>query len=141
MIQKIKLKLMALSVLGILAAPIGFAGVASATATIQENVCQGTSTLQVSSTNSTTSCAFSDVNDDNVNRLITKIINIMSTIVGVIAVIMIIIGGFRYITSGGDTTKVSGAKNTILYGLIGLVIVALAQIIVKFVLKNVTATS
>jgi hypothetical protein len=40
----------------------------------------------------------------------------------------------RYITSGGDSTKVSGAKNTLIYAIIGLIIVALAQLIVHFVL-------
>jgi TRAP-type C4-dicarboxylate transport system permease small subunit len=68
--------------------------------------------------------------------MIKKIINILSVIVGVVAVIMIIIGGFRYITSGGSSDKVTGAKNTILYAIIGLIIVALAQVIVRFVLNK-----
>jgi len=56
----------------------------------------------------------------------------------VVAVIMIIIGGFRYITSGGNDTSITSAKNTILYAVIGLVIVALAQVLVHFVLRNIT---
>jgi hypothetical protein len=64
------------------------------------------------------------------------IINIFSWIVGVVSVIMIIYGGFRYITSGGDSNSVTSAKNTILYAIIGLVIVALAQVIVNFVLDK-----
>lgn len=72
----------------------------------------------------------------NFSNLIKRIINIFSVIVGVIAVIMIIIGGLRYITSGGDSGNVSSAKNTIIYALVGLVIVALAQFIVRFVLSN-----
>lgn len=56
---------------------------------------------------------------------------------GVVSVIMIIIGGLKYITSAGDSGNVSGAKNTILYAIIGLVIVALSQIIVRFVLAKV----
>jgi hypothetical protein len=51
---------------------------------------------------------------------------------------MIIWGGLRYITSGGDSAKITSAKNTIIYALIGLVVVALAQFIVKFVLAKVT---
>ena len=58
-------------------------------------------------------------------------------VVGVIAVIMIIIGGLRYITSGGDSNNTKGAKDTILYAIIGLVVVAMAQVIVKFVLNKV----
>jgi hypothetical protein len=65
---------------------------------------------------------------DAINKLITNIINILSFIVGIIAVIMIIIGGIKYITSGGDSGSVTGAKNTVLYAVIGLVIVALAQV-------------
>jgi len=70
------------------------------------------------------------------NTLLTTIINIFSAIVGVIAVIMIIVGGLRYITSGGDSSKVGAAKQTLIYAIIGLVIVALAQLIVHFVLAQ-----
>lgn len=78
--------------------------------------------------------------ESSVNRLIKLIINIFSLIVGVIAVIMIIVGGLKYITSGGDSGNITGAKNTILYAIIGLVVVALAQIIVRFVLTKVVQT-
>jgi cytochrome bd-type quinol oxidase subunit 2 len=78
---------------------------------------------------------------DNVNNIITDIINIFSIVVGIISVIMIIYGGFRYVTSGGDSGNVSSAKNTIIYAIIGLVIVALAQFIVQFVLDKVTQIS
>ncbi len=78
---------------------------------------------------------------ETANSFIAKIINIFSLVVGVAAVIMIIFGGFKYITSGGNDQSVSGAKNTILYAIIGLVIVALAQFIVKFVLERATAAA
>lgn len=74
-----------------------------------------------------------------INDIITDIVNIFSVIVGIVSVIMIIYGGFRYVTSGGDAGSVSNAKNTIIYALIGLVVVALAQFIVQFVLDKVTA--
>lgn len=73
-----------------------------------------------------------------INKIITDIINIFSIIVGIVSVIMIIYGGFSYVTSGGDSGKVGNAKNTIIYAIIGLVIVALAQFIVQFVLDKVT---
>lgn len=72
------------------------------------------------------------------NAIIKRIINLLSVIVGVVAVVMIIIGGLRYITSGGSDTSVTGAKNTILYAIIGLIIVALAQVLVRFILRQVT---
>lgn len=76
--------------------------------------------------------------EDQINALITAVINIFSLVVGVISVIMIIIGGLKYITSGGDSGNVTNAKNTILYAIIGLVIVALAQVIVRFVIERIT---
>lgn len=77
---------------------------------------------------------------ERINSLIRRVINFLSLIVGVVAVIMIIIGGFRYITSGGSDTGVTSAKNTILYAIIGLIIVALAQLLVRFILRQVTNT-
>ena len=74
----------------------------------------------------------------SINNTLDNVINIFSVIVGIVAVVMIIVGGFKYITSSGDSSKVSSAKNTILYAIIGLVVVALAQIIVRFVLSNAT---
>lgn len=65
-----------------------------------------------------------------------KVTNIFSLIVGAISIIMIIYGGFRYIISGGDSGKVGNAKNTLIYALVGLIIVALAQLIVRFVLTQ-----
>lgn len=72
----------------------------------------------------------------NVATLITRIINIFTVLIGVVAVFMLIYGGFKYITSAGNDAGVQAAKNTIIYAIIGLVVVALAQIIVKFVIRN-----
>lgn len=71
---------------------------------------------------------------------IANVVDLISLVVGVVAVIMIIVGGFRYITSGGNQESVKSAKNTIIYAIIGLIIVALAQIIVKFVLNTAKQT-
>lgn len=86
-------------------------------------------------------CEVEGTGTSSLQGLITKIINIFSVIVGVIAVIMIIVGGLKYITSGGDSGNVSSAKNTIIYALVGLVIVALAQFIVRFVLTNTNSVA
>jgi len=75
--------------------------------------------------------------ENRINTTVERVVNIFSVVVGMVAVIMIIVGGFKYITSGGDSSKITGAKNTILYAVIGLVVVALAQVIVQFVLSNV----
>lgn len=75
---------------------------------------------------------------ERIDEIVSQIINILSLAVGVVAVVMIIVGGFRYITSGGDSGNVTGAKNTILYAVVGLVVVALAQVIVRFVVDKAT---
>ncbi len=82
--------------------------------------------------------AGADSPGQTVDNIIKLVINILSLIVGVVSVIMIIIGGLKYITSGGDSGNITGAKNTILYAIIGLVVVALAQVVVKFVLAKTT---
>jgi len=71
------------------------------------------------------------------NSLVKTIVNILSAIVGVAAVIMIIISGMRYVTSGGDAQKVSGAKSALIYAIVGLLVVAMAQILVHYVLGHV----
>ena len=73
-----------------------------------------------------------------INTVLKNVLNVLTVIIGLIAVIMIIVGGTKYITSGGDSGKASSARSTIISAIVGLVIVALAQIIVQFVLKNAT---
>jgi hypothetical protein len=65
-------------------------------------------------------------------------LNTLSVVVGIVAVIMIMVSGIRFVTSGGDAQKVASAKNGLLYAVIGLAVAALAQIIVQFVLKKAT---
>jgi heme/copper-type cytochrome/quinol oxidase subunit 2 len=74
----------------------------------------------------------------SIHNLVVAIINILSLIVGIVSVVMIIFGGFKYVTSGGDSGNVSSAKNTIIYAVIGLIVVALAQFLVLFVINNVS---
>lgn len=67
----------------------------------------------------------------------TNITNTILYIVGAIAVLMLVWGGIRYIISGGDSKKVTDAKNTILYALLGLIIAFFAYAIVNFVLNTI----
>ncbi len=69
--------------------------------------------------------------------VMTSVINIVSTIVGIVAFIMILVGGFKLITSGSNPQDVSKARETIIYAIVGLIIAALAQVIVQFVLKRI----
>lgn len=69
--------------------------------------------------------------------IVQKVVNIILFVLGVLAVIMIIVGGFRYVTSGGDSNKLTSAKNTILYAVIGLIVALFAYAIVNWVVKQV----
>lgn len=121
----------ALFMLAPLAVPVT---VAAGPATIDESLACGTTELSVDGGSACKSKL--NTGTKKVNSLITQVINIFSIIVGIVAVIMIIVGGFKYITSGGDSGNISSAKNTIIYAVIGLVIVALAQFLVQFVLDK-----
>ncbi|MGA3150601.1 MAG: pilin [Candidatus Saccharimonadales bacterium] len=118
--------------LGLSAIPVAFAQTVQQQ--INNGLCAG-SNLQFD--NSTASCSSSNANT-SINNIVHTIVNLLSAIVGIVAVIMIIVGGLRYITSGGNDTSVTSAKNTILYAIVGLIVVALAQIIVRFTLSKVT---
>ena len=65
------------------------------------------------------------------------IINNVIAVLGLVCVIVIIIGGVNYMTSSGDATKTKKAKDTILYGIVGLIICVLAFGIVNFVIANI----
>lgn len=74
-------------------------------------------------------------NSENAFRdSLTKILNSIIAVVGLVSVIFVIIGGINYMTSAGDAAKLEKAKKTILYALIGLIICALAFAIVNFVI-------
>ncbi len=80
-------------------------------------------------------------NSPKLEVTVTNIINGVLYVIGILAVVMVIIGGVKYTTSGGDQAAVTSAKNTILYGIIGLVIAILAYAIVNFVISRVTASN
>lgn len=136
MIQKIKLALatMALSI-GVLA-PLA---AAPAYAAITDDLCTGSNAAAGSGRTADASCGTTgsgaDAGVGGLKELARKVVRLFSLVVGAISILMIIYGGFRYITSGGDSGKVGNAKNTLIYAIVGLIIVALAQIIVRFVVN------
>ncbi len=75
--------------------------------------------------------------DGDLIENVTNILNVIIGALGIVAVIVIILGGVQYMTSTGDAGKVKKAKDTILYGIIGLVICVLAFAIVNFVIANI----
>jgi hypothetical protein len=74
--------------------------------------------------------------NQGIGKIASTVINLFSLVVGVVSVVFIIYAGFRYVTSGGSSENVSGAKNTLIYAIVGLVIVAIAQLIVHYVLNS-----
>lgn len=76
-------------------------------------------------------------NSNNLMDTVNTIINVIIGVIGFVAVVVIIIGGVQYTTSAGDPGKVKKAKDTILYGIVGLVVALLAFAIVNFVLSSI----
>jgi hypothetical protein len=79
-----------------------------------------------------------DCSGSGVSSAISAAVTILSIVIGAAAIIMILVSGFRYMTSGGDSAKISGAKSALIYALVGLAVAALAQFLVHFVLYQAT---
>lgn len=74
----------------------------------------------------------------SINTVINTGLRLFQVIVGLIAIIMMITAGLRFITSSGDPTKVASARNTILYAAVGIVVVVMSEVIIQFVLNRAT---
>ena len=70
------------------------------------------------------------------NGIITFIINLISAIVGIASVIMIILGGFKMVTSGNNPQDVSNAREMVIYAVVGVVLAVSAQLIVRLFLEK-----
>jgi heme/copper-type cytochrome/quinol oxidase subunit 2 len=98
----------------------------------KDEICQGVGAV------STGGCDASQ--GTTIDSIVKLIVNIFSTIIAIVAVVMLMVGGFKITSSGGDSSKVASGKSTILYAVVGLIIVAMAQTIVWFVLQRTTET-
>ena len=78
-----------------------------------------------------------DLKGSNLMDTVNTTINVILGVLGIVAVVIIILGGVSYVTSAGDPGKVKKAKDTILYGIIGLIIALLAYAIVNFILSSI----
>jgi hypothetical protein len=88
-------------------------------------------------------CAQASGTTDNLfgdDGLFKKVSNILIFLVGAVSVIMLIIGGFRYVVSGGDSAGVEGAKNTILYAIVGIVVAFLSYAAVNFIIGGISSS-
>jgi len=82
-------------------------------------------------------CLSDTAKGPTVQSTIKDVIDLLLFLVGIIAVIVIVVSGFRFVTSNGDSQQVSKAKNAIIYAVIGIVVAVMAYAIVNFILDNV----
>jgi hypothetical protein len=146
MIQKIKKNLVLITASLFLLVPALAMSSASADTTpndgagtnVASGLCSGINSAAGNAGSSAGASCGTDGNggSSTLETIASRIVNLFSIIVGIAAVFMIVYGGFRYITSGGDSGRVGNAKNTLIYAIVGLIIVALAQVIVHFVLNQ-----
>jgi Type IV secretion system pilin len=80
-----------------------------------------------------------DCKDTQVTNTVEAAVSLLSYVAGIAAVFMIVLSGFRYITSGGDSAKVGAAKNALIYALVGVAVVVLARVLVSFVINKAAA--
>jgi len=80
-------------------------------------------------------CSNLDAQGNGLKNVIKVVVEILSYVVGIVAIIMILVGGLKFITSGGDAQKAASAKTTLSYALVGLAVAALAQVLVRLVLS------
>jgi hypothetical protein len=126
-----------LMVVPALALAVGFASVPLAQPAGALGINDGAEAAQGDDQQGTASCLFGGAgcSGDGIFRTIT---NVLLFLIGAVSVIMLIIGGIRYTISGGDSSAVTAAKNTILYAIVGIVVAILAFAIVNFVLDSFT---
>ena len=79
-----------------------------------------------------------ELGNDDPRRVTVQIINIVLGFLGLIAVIIVIYGGFVWMTSGGNQEDVGKAKKILISGLIGLVIILLSWGITSYVVRQMT---
>lgn len=85
-------------------------------------------------------CTTTDTTKDpltGTDGTLTKITNVVGFVAGAVAVVMIIIGGFRFVISRGDSAKVVTARQTIVYSVVGLIVIVFARELVIFVLSRI----
>jgi hypothetical protein len=97
-----------------------------------EDVCNnaGTGASEACTTDDTNNISGSD-------GIVLRAANLIAILGGIAAVIMIILGGFNMITGGGDSSKVGTAKKTIVYAVVGIIVISLSRLIVGFIVTRV----
>lgn len=116
---------------------LGLSGVATMSPAYASVICTDGTTASTLADCKEWSGNNSNLNQNDLMGTLQVIINVVVGVIGFVAVVMIIMGGISFAISQGDSSKVTKARNTILYGVVGLVIALLAFAIVNFVLTNI----
>ena len=112
-------------VVGMFVAPLALTQTSGAAVNVFDKTCPAGSTSDI--------CKDKNTGKSSINT----IIDLLFYTVGIIAVIVIIVGGIKFITADGDASKVKGARETIMYAVIGLVVAMMSYAIVGFVLGRI----
>lgn len=126
-----KLLLIGIIILGLTASIIAVYSGTPALAASKDEVCSG-----VGAVSGTGGCTTRE-GEPTVNSILNTAVNVLSLIVGIVAVIFVIYAGFKYVTAEGDSSKISSAKNTLIYAIVGLVVAGVARPLVQFVLNRI----
>lgn len=113
--------------LGMMVAPVGLTpATVSASCTGPKNcITQGSNNARTGAT--------------DIDAVIKSVTNLLLFLVGAVSVIMLVLGGFKYVTSNGNADQIKSAKNTIMYAVIGLVVAIVAYAAVDFVVDALIA--
>ena len=103
-----------------------------AAASPQQIACKGSGGTWTDDT-----CKENTANGPAVKATIKRVVNILLFLTGIIAVIVIIIAGLRFVTANGEPQQVSKAKTSIIYAVIGIIVAFMAYAIVNFILDQV----
>ncbi|NLA43328.1 hypothetical protein GX865_04230 [Candidatus Saccharibacteria bacterium] len=116
-----------------MAAVLMFAGLTT-TLVVEANLQQTASAQELSITSGAKSAQGNDQPDrlDGDEGMFKRITDVLLFVIGAVSVIMLIVGGIRYVVSGGDQAAVTSAKNTILYAVVGIIVAILAYAVVNF---------
>ncbi len=77
------------------------------------------------------------LSNEDPRAVTVKIINVILTFLGIIALVVVLFGGFKWMTSGGNQEQVAGAKKILISGLIGLIIIILSWGITSYIVSQV----
>jgi hypothetical protein len=138
MINKIKRIIAAALAVPALVLGIGVLATVPAYAAFDQGLADGANSAQGKDQQGDAASLFGQGGQGGIFRTIT---NVLLFLIGAISVIMLIVGGIRYVVSGGDSTAVQNAKNTILYAIVGVVVAILAYAVVNFVVGSFSGSN